>query len=193
MLKRWRANARGNLVIPKLLCFAYGLGLLLIFGISASVFGEAFRTFTSLFVTIWFAVPIFSICLKRPPILACFTVVGIRRVQSTLITIVGIISAMMFMSLLDLNLRFGKAFIKGHQGVELKFTDDGDAYREPIWIARTSTGKWALQLLPYAIVSAVFLFPTITWKQTLAAISKKERQFPETEDGQRLEVYRTNL
>jgi hypothetical protein len=172
-IKRWVVGILG------VLGFIFGLMWL----------GDAFRAYTVPFAVIWVAVPTFACLLLRPNLSACFTLSGLRRVQTTLMVTVVAISFFMFDSH-DLRNDFGRHFVQGYHHWRGE-TDEGIQTDE--WTARNRSGRWAVTLFDYVVFAGVFVLPTITFKATLAAIRKKEAECIYSADGKRIETYHTNV
>jgi hypothetical protein len=182
-------------VNPQVKQWVFGILGVIGFFYGLMLFGDAFRAYTVPFAVVWVAVPIFACFLRRHSISACFTLSGLRRVQTALMIIVAALSFAMFACRDDVRNHFGRHFVQGYR--YWRGETDFDDYGRPFyigdeWTAKNRSGRWTVDLFEFLIWAGIFGLPAITLKATRSAIYKKEVECLFTPDGKRVETYETN-
>lgn len=157
------------------------------------LFVDAFRAYTLPFALLWIAVPIVTCLLRRRSILACFTLAGLRRLQTILMIVVVALSFAIFACWDHVRNQFGRHFVQGyrHWPADAEVDYDVPDYPSDRWTAENRSGRWGVELLELAVLLAVFGFPTVTLWATLYAISKNKAQCVFTSDGKGFELVET--
>src|SRR5258706_12464422 len=66
------------------------------FVVGIYLLGYIFRAYTLPFAFLWVATPMFAFLLRHRSVSACFTLLGLRRIQVTLMVVVVALSFIMF-------------------------------------------------------------------------------------------------
>ncbi len=149
-----------------------GIAGLVVLLVAARMLGEAFRAYTLLFMLGWVALPAVACLLNHRSLMACFTVVGLRRVRVILMILVVAISFAVFGHGDDFRNRFGRQFVTGYVYWPREVTDDD--YSDPPWTAENFSGRLAVHLFEWTLLVGVFGLPFVVWKGADSAISRKQ-------------------
>jgi hypothetical protein len=158
------------------------------------LFGDAFRAYTLPFALLWIAVPIFACFLGRRSISACFTLAGLRRLQTTLMIVVVALSFGTFAAWDHVRNQFGRHFVQGYRywRAEPDVDDNGQMYYPGDgWTAKNRSGRWGVELFGLAVLVGVFALPALTLWATRYAIYKKKAQCVFTSDGNGFKLVET--
>ena len=182
MPNQWdKLKERLDLFFGPIIGVAFAGALFTALAIGLGLFGDAFQSNTLLFAVLWIAAPIFAYFLNRPSLSSCFTLIGMRRVQVVLMTVVIAISAAMFFGHDKVRNKIGQHFVEGYRSWTHSPADGEEPdpyvgspmYSGDDWmVVKNPAGKWGLKAFELLLMVAVFAFPVITGIASQAAVDR---------------------